>query len=227
MDNPNADTTEARRETRKHRERAVEEAIGRTLEGVAQVAMLFFRTLEGINERIEHVQEQTQELEDTLNAIESEESQIVAGVKLAGERFPELLKALEGLPKEGGTVSPDEVAALNTHAQSILSGVTTAANALTAEIPGVEMETGKPVEEAKPNKALYLRANEADLGDVWTLSAFQVPAVPANPTTGAAEEPAKPLYEFSGDAVDTTEANGAVENAWVVYSGPTEPVPTA
>lgn len=96
-------------------------------------------------------------------------------------------------------------------------------------------DPGKPA--AAPDKPVYLHDVEGDTTG-WTASGFEVPAeaevpaVPANPETGAAEVPAvpavpaKPLWYFDADAVGGAPT-GAQEGVWTVYTGPTEPVPAA
>lgn len=233
MDNLTKSQAVEEQERRRHArrqglERAAQALFASLAEQAVGVGVFVFKCLLDINGKVEQMEEQVQQLEATLNEVEAKESTIVAGVTEAGERFAELAKTIEGLQGSSTGITPEEIETLNAQAQGVLAGLTTAAEALNAEIPAASGGTsGGGTAPAVPTKTQYIRTGEADLGTTYTVSTFQVPLTPANPTTGAAEEPAKPLYEFSGDAEGTTEQNGVVEGAWSVYEGNVEAVPAA
>ena len=81
--------------------------------------------------------------------------------------------------------------------------------------PPVEPPVEPPAQET-PSKSVYLFvAAEGAPGPEWSASGFQ--------TVPAEGEEAKPLFYFSGDSA-AGETNGAGQEGWQLYTGPTATV---
>lgn len=209
----------ARADRHRKREREFEHLLGKLAEAIIGAGMLLYKSIEDVKGRVEMSDAAIEALQETLDEINVEESEIAAGVQTAGERFTELLTLLNGLPTEGGSITKEEVEALNTKAQATLGGLTTAASALTEETPA---DPNAPKEEEtsgetnKPTKSVYVFTGDAepDLTE-WTPSGFE--------TT---DTPPVALFYFNGDS-GPGETNGQGIGAWALYTGSTKAVPAS
>lgn len=137
---------------------------------------------------------------------------------------------LEAKEAGGGTITAAELGPIRDSLSALAGSVASADATVKSQDPG-------PEHAAAPTKPVYVHDVDGPT-DGWTASGFEVPAVaevpavPANPETGAAEvpavpaKPAVPLWYFDADA-EGGAPTGAVEGEWTPYTGPVEPVPAA
>jgi hypothetical protein len=197
-------TREAQRADRhRKRERAFEETLGLLASRLVHVGMVVYKAIEDIKGRVERMEVNLTALEETLIALEEQDSAIATGVRVAGERFTELAEELEGL-QPGGTIEQSKIDALETKAKAVLDGLTQAGSELTQETPGAV--------QAKLSKTGYVF--NAEEGKNQPDSRFTTSGFKTKPATG---EPV-PVLVFSGD-VTATDTKGASVPGYSVYTG--------
>jgi alanyl-tRNA synthetase len=195
--------------------------------GIAELAVLIFMATEDIRERLEHMEDELQQLSNTLEEINAEDSELLTAVTSAGERQKELAEFIKDNISAGTAPTTTQIEELNTRAQASLVSITNATNQLVAETEANKNpdEDGKIVgaPTAEANKPQYTFAGtgspNTSEGSPWSASGFQIApeSAGASPTV---------LYFFSEDPEGSTnaEAKGA-DAEWVLYEGAYEAVP--
>jgi predicted transcriptional regulator len=186
-------------------------------------------------ELLETIDRKVSDMEDVLAGIAADEAELATVVPKLVERDEAVSKKLaefEAKAAAGEVVPTSEVEALKSGFDKSLASLKALLPAEQAPAP-----SGAPVELTKtgyvytPAEGVTTDTRFTESG-LETLPVAAVPAVPANPETGApeqVEQPAKaaePVLYFSGDA-NPGEANGATVPGYAEYTGPVQAVPAA